>query len=111
MFLIYVIFAFSSFWEKVNMFLIPCPFKYLTGYDCPGCGFQRALIALIKGDFQESFQLYPPTIPLLLTFMIGLSANYWWAERSKVLINALVIITGSIVIISYMFKLFVPHSH
>ena len=93
------------------MFLIPCPFKYLTGYDCPGCGFQRALIALIKGDFQESFQLYPPTIPLLLTFMIGLSANYWWAERSKVLINALVIITGSIVIISYMFKLFVPHSH
>lgn len=111
MFLIYIIFAFSSFWEKVNMFLIPCPFKYLTGYDCPGCGFQRAFIALIKGDFQESFHLYPPTIPLLLTFMISLSANYWLGAKSKTLVNTLVMISGSIVVISYMFKLFVPHSH
>lgn len=28
-----------------------CHFKALTGFDCPGCGFQRALHAALHGDF------------------------------------------------------------
>lgn len=43
--------------------LLTCPFKYLTGIDCPGCGFQRSLIALVQGNFHQSLALYPPTIP------------------------------------------------
>lgn len=27
-----------------------CPFKALTGWDCPGCGSTRALWALVHGD-------------------------------------------------------------
>lgn len=27
-----------------------CPFRALTGFDCPGCGSQRALHALLHGD-------------------------------------------------------------
>ncbi|MBD5322399.1 MAG: DUF2752 domain-containing protein [Bacteroides sp.] len=27
-----------------------CPFKLLTGLDCPGCGSQRAIHALLHGD-------------------------------------------------------------
>ncbi|MGY0039876.1 DUF2752 domain-containing protein [Pedobacter sp. NJ-S-72] len=28
---------------------------YVTGYDCPGCGFQRSFLALLKGDFYHFF--------------------------------------------------------
>lgn len=35
--------------------LIPkCPFKLLTGLDCPGCGFQRAMHALLHGDIAQA---------------------------------------------------------
>lgn len=28
-----------------------CPFKMITGLSCPGCGIQRAIHAMIHGDF------------------------------------------------------------
>lgn len=34
--------------------------------DCPGCGMQRSMLAILNGDFVHSFQLYPAAIPLLL---------------------------------------------
>lgn len=108
---IFILSAFSFLLEKAGNYMLPCPLKYLTGYDCPGCGFQRSLLALLKGDFQQSFQLYPATIPILLTFAIGLTANYFWGQRSKILINVLFMLTGSIITISYLFKIFAPHVH
>lgn len=32
-----------------------CLFHLATGYDCPGCGSQRALHALLSGDFAGAF--------------------------------------------------------
>jgi len=93
------------------MYLLPCPFKYLTGYDCPGCGFQRAVLALVKGNFHESFHLYPPAIPILLTIIFGLAANQWLPSKSKLITNTLFVITGSIILINYAFKIFMPHTH
>lgn len=109
---IYILFVFSSFTEKMNRFLLPCPFKYVTGIDCPGCGFQRAFLALLKGDYHESFHLYPPAIPVLLTLIIGTSAKLWMKpDQSKPLINLLFLITGSVIMISYIYKMFVSPVH
>lgn len=33
-----------------------CVFKALTGHDCPGCGFQRALHALLHGDIAAAWR-------------------------------------------------------
>ena len=107
---IYILSAFSSFLEHADRCFLPCPFKYLTGYDCPGCGFQRAFLALLKGDITKSFHLYPPVIPILLTILICLPANYWWGAKSKPLIRTLFIITGTIIMLSYFYKIFVPHA-
>lgn len=37
-----------------NIWAPKCPFKLLTGLSCPGCGFQRALHALLHGHFAEA---------------------------------------------------------
>lgn len=31
-----------------------CPFKLITGLQCPGCGGQRAAYALLHGHFREA---------------------------------------------------------
>lgn len=33
-----------------------CPVKWFTGYDCPGCGSQRAFHALLHGDVGAAFR-------------------------------------------------------
>ena len=39
------------FLDPAQYVLMPkCVFKLLTGYSCPGCGFQRAVHALLHGD-------------------------------------------------------------
>ena len=45
--------------------LLPCFFKKFTGIDCPGCGFQRSILALLKGNFVESLNLYPATFLII----------------------------------------------
>ncbi|MBR3269525.1 MAG: DUF2752 domain-containing protein [Oscillospiraceae bacterium] len=37
-------------------FRIPCPFHYVTGLRCPGCGITRMFLYMMKGDFRRSFQ-------------------------------------------------------
>lgn len=56
-----------------------CVFKWLTGFDCPGCGSQRAFHALLRGDFLQawSFNFLLPFLAayLLLILLLPLSAN------------------------------------
>ncbi len=53
-------------------FFPQCPFRLLTGYDCPGCGSQRTLHALLHGDLHKAFALNPflvlslPIVALLI---------------------------------------------
>ena len=46
----------------------PCPFFLITDLYCPGCGSQRAISALLHGDFEEALHhniLLVAAIPLL----------------------------------------------
>lgn len=48
--------------DTKNLFHLPCIFRTLTGYYCPGCGGTRACIALLHGHFLRSL-LYHPVVP------------------------------------------------
>lgn len=70
--------AFLAFYFMVDpawKFMPRCPVYHLTGLKCPGCGTQRALHALLHGDFAAAWGFNPAlilSIPLLL--LIALSA-------------------------------------
>ena len=36
-----------------------CPFRLLTGFDCPACGNQRALHALLHGEWLAALRFNP----------------------------------------------------
>ncbi|MEO7716422.1 MAG: DUF2752 domain-containing protein [Capsulimonas sp.] len=36
-----------------------CPFYYLTGLPCPGCGLTRAFVLIGHGDLRQSLALHP----------------------------------------------------
>ncbi len=46
---------FFYFFNPAHSLLAPkCFFKLFTGYDCPGCGAQRSLYALLHGQFAQA---------------------------------------------------------
>lgn len=86
-------------------FYLPCPFKAITGIDCPGCGFQRSVVALWEGDWTASLQLYPPAIPLLALFaFLGLKWLFKWDRKDWLARRAGIVVVG-IVLVSYALKL------
>ncbi|MGE0732612.1 MAG: DUF2752 domain-containing protein [Acidimicrobiia bacterium] len=48
-----------------------CPFRTLTGHDCPGCGSTRAIAALAKGDIADAVNYNA----LAVTAMVVLTAS------------------------------------
>ncbi len=46
--------------DPAQSFLAPkCAFRLLTGYDCPACGGQRALYAVLHGQWLDALRFNP----------------------------------------------------
>ena len=90
-------------WLQNN--LLPCPFKKLTGWDCPLCGLQRAVLAILNGDMIKSLQIYPATIPLLIAVALGFPAIKKRVQPGPVLMRAVYLIALLTVIGSYGYKM------
>ena len=56
-----------------------CPFRSLTGLDCPGCGGTRALYALTQGDPGLAIQHNVVTVVALP--LLALAWALWFAYR------------------------------
>lgn len=52
-----------------------CPFRFLTGLTCPGCGSTRALHQLLHGHFEAAFTLNPLLL-LALPFLVYAFLRY-----------------------------------
>src|ERR1700743_104547 len=85
--------------------LLPCIFKLLFGIDCPGCGFQRSCIALLRGDFLQSLRLYPATIPLLVTCVFLLIDSRYHIDKNSKIRKGLYWFTGLIIAVAYINKM------
>jgi hypothetical protein len=96
---------------RADIFLLPCPIKYLFGFDCPGCGFQRSVLALLNGDFLQSFHLYPPTVPFLLSLVAGVGTWLLKLDQNATWLKAMYFFTGFVMLVSYLYKILFQHIH
>ena len=86
-------------------FMLKCPFKLITGFDCPACGLQRAIIAFFKGHFEQAFW-HNPYLIILLPYLIILGCmSILPIERAKriylKLIHPIVIIVLGILMLAW----------
>lgn len=70
-----------------SSYFLKCPLKTITGYECAGCGVQRALHELLHLRFLEAFKFNPLfviSIPIILIVMVAnLSKNETLKQISK----------------------------
>ncbi|MBK8366264.1 MAG: DUF2752 domain-containing protein [Bacteroidetes bacterium] len=68
-------------WLEHN--LLPCFLKSHFGLECPGCGMQRSLIALLKGDILESLHYHVALIPFIITISLLIAQLIIKHEKGK----------------------------
>jgi hypothetical protein len=72
------IFIFYYFFNpSENDFFLSCPFKYVTGYYCPGCGSQRAIHQLAHGNIISALSFNPLMMLSLPIVIYGLGIKAW----------------------------------
>lgn len=90
--------------DYIEKHLLPCHFKLITGFDCLGCGLQRATIALLRGHLKESLQMFPALLPLLFTVCFTLlHLKMKWAYGALITKWSFVI-TICIMVVGYIAK-------
>lgn len=73
-----------------------CMFRQLTGYDCPGCGSQRAIHALLHGHIAEAWYhnaLLLIEIPLMAALLIAGSLRHRYPLLHRLLNSRTLILT------------------
>ncbi len=86
-------------------YMLPCLSKKLFGIDCFGCGIQRAVVLLFKGEFEAAFYMYPAIYTMLLFFLF-IGINFIDKSRNyHKIIMTLGVITAIMMVTSYFYKL------
>lgn len=101
---IYLSMGFADWLEKRQL---PCFFKSMLGIDCPGCGMQRAFIALLRGDIFDSLKLYPALISTIIMLVVLAVHIFFPLKNGAKILMWLFIYNAVIIVISYICKLIV----
>ncbi len=97
----------------ISAILLPCVFKHVFGFDCPGCGAQRAFWALLSGHLSKSFHYYPPLLPILAVlaylFYSRFFKKHTTASQKDVFLYVLIAVAIISIIVNYTYKIATGH--
>ncbi|MFO0355522.1 MAG: DUF2752 domain-containing protein [Sphingobacteriaceae bacterium] len=91
--------------EWLEAHMAPCVFVKYFHIECPGCGTQRAFVALLKGEVWQSIKLYPALIPFLMTLLLLVSQLLFKFRSGAFYVMYAFIVSAAIMMISYVIKL------
>ncbi|WP_090120871.1 DUF2752 domain-containing protein [Lutibacter oricola] len=86
--------------------MLSCSTKKYLNQECMGCGMQRAIILLLKGDIIGSIKMYPALITLIIMFiylLFHLKFNY---IKGHLVLKYLFILNVIIILGNYLIKSF-----
>jgi hypothetical protein len=76
--------AYAFWFEPGKTGIFPrCPFRFLTGLTCPGCGGTRALHQLLHGHIETAFMLNPLFVIALPFLFYALLRHSSFSLRGK----------------------------
>lgn len=87
-------------------FDIPCFYKKYLGFECPWCGFQRALKLLLEGNIIDSVAMFPALIPLIIMFVFLALHLFFKFRHGNIILLSLFVLNIVIIVVNYIIKIF-----
>ena len=86
---------------RITKLYIPCPFRLITGYRCPGCGISHMFVELSKGNISAAFHHNSFVMILLIPALIYyIYRTKRYIKDNQTTYSILEIVIFSIVLIS-----------
>lgn len=85
-------------------FFPKCPFLSVTGFQCPGCGSQRALHCLLHFDFITALHYNPLLVVMLPYLIIGFFAPISSKYQSLLYGKSARLLVGFIIVSFWVFR-------
>lgn len=92
--------------KGIEDYMLPCLNKKLFGFDCLGCGLQRSIALIIKGEFIEAFIMYPAVYTIIALFGFLIVNHFKDFKYGNKIIIILAIINVVTIVGSYLLKLY-----
>ena len=89
-----LVLAVYTLFDPASGYFPQCPFLYFTGLQCPGCGSQRAIHALLHADLSSAWSYNPflmLSVPLLALLAVSASCGTLKRLRSSVWLPRIVL--------------------
>lgn len=87
-------------------YMLPCLNKKFFGFECMGCGLQRSIILILKGEFVAAFFMYPAVYTLIALFGFIVINTFKGFKNGTKIITILAILNVITIIVSYLIKLY-----
>jgi len=84
------------------MFVWQCPFFAVTGLKCPGCGGQRAFIAMIHGDVSSALRHNVLAVAGLPLFAVAVCVFRSRWQRAVIAVAALLVAASFFVVRNFI---------
>ncbi len=94
----------NSVIKWLEQHMAPCFYKKFFGFECPGCGMQRSFVALLRGDFYESFLLYPPLFLIIILLLLLVTHLIFDLKHGAKALKWLFILNAVVIIVSFIIK-------
>lgn len=91
----------------IDQYMLPCLTKTFFGFECFGCGFQRSLVLIFKGQFVDAFWMYPAIYPILILGILILLSKFYRFKFLQKSIPFFGILSIIIIITNYTYKQFI----
>ncbi len=92
--------------KGLNDYMLPCMWKKTFNIDCMGCGMQRSVALIFKGDFVAALYMYPAIYTLILLFIFAMLHIKFQFKNGHRVILGLFILNISIIVVSFLIKTF-----
>lgn len=70
-------------WIRITGLAIPCIFRKVTGWRCPGCGITTLILCVLDFDFSGAFNANPFLFVTGPVLMAELVYYFWIREKRK----------------------------
>lgn len=90
----------------MEKYMLSCPTKKYLGFECLGCGLQRSVVLVFKGEFVEAFFMFPAIYPLLLLGLMIAFHQFSPLKHIVKIVWVLGILSAATMVGSYVLKHF-----
>jgi hypothetical protein len=87
-------------------YMLPCLNKKYLGFECMGCGLQRSVALIFKGQLVDAFFMYPAIYTIIALFGFIIINSFKNYKSGTKIITILAIANVAIIIGSFLLKLY-----